>query len=1177
MRFAILGPLAVTHDGRPLNVRGRTQRRLLAALLVEPNRTATSEWLLDMVWGDAGDVDDDGRNRLQTAISRLRKELTVLPGDVRLVQDGPGYRLRVGDGELDASVFERLRLQAAEALEAGDPATAAALATQALDEWRGRAFGELADERFAHRRATELEGRRLAAQECRIEARLALGHHAELVPELRAVVTAHPGHERLRARLVLALYRSDRPDEALDACRSYRDRLVDRTGRDPGSELGELERAVLAQDPALDWRPPPGEQAGEPGGRRVPPRTFLFTGLDVGPVPWDDDGEAAAAARRSHEACVSAAIVSRGGRVFDRAGDGFCAVFDRPVDAVLAAQQAALALRRASPNAGRGLRARIAVHTGEADRHGEAWRGPPVVRVARMRDAAHGGQVLVSAATRELVADDLPEDTALTGIGAWQFDGLRHPERVYQLTHGDLNDEFPPLRAGVRHTGQLPRYTTAFLGRQRHVTDTAAKLGRHQLVTIIGDGGIGKTRLALEVAQRATATDYPDGVWYCDVSQADDAQTLVERAAMARGVVPSSATDLRRDLVRSFSAARLLFLLDGCERVRVPVAELVDEILTSGSDARVLVTSRARLGVAAEQVVKLDPLPVPSANDPQPEAAPAVQLLRDRAVRADALVAQTDPHLVELARRLEGLPLAIELAAPRLVTMSAATLVQRLERCFETFTGPPGSPARHQTLRATFDWSFDLVSAEARQLFGALSLFRGTWNLETAEAVAAAVDVDPMRVMVLMAELVEQSLVRMDLPAGGTARYGMLDTIRAYAGEHLARTGRYEAVAELHAAHFVDLAERAVRHRRGPDEPAWVTELTVEFDNLRAAYRWSLDAGRVEAALRLVVSLADDLLMRERLEIGRWAAELAERPEAADHPLCAEALGLAANASMLEGRLDEAGHRALEAVAAEERTGAQPSWMARNVLAMMTVAGMLDPGEGRWSDHLDAMDAISYLTGDPFPAALALWDRALVATFTAEADRGEAAARALLVLGDQHENPSMRSMGLLALGRIAALRADGAEARELLHAALGAASSAHNTLVTNQTMRSIADLDAHSGDRTSTLAALRRIAQRFAESGNVSEQLQTVMSMVEQLVALGALAPAATALGALARTPVHLTVAYRVIDGVLAERLAPAARLTALRDGAAMQLHQLVAYLSQVLDDLAGDEGEPVR
>jgi predicted ATPase/DNA-binding SARP family transcriptional activator len=1177
MRFAILGPLAVTHDGRPLNVRGRTQRRLLAALLAEPNRTVTSEWLLDMVWGDAGDG-GDGRNRLQTAISRLRKELAVLPGDVRLVQEAPGYRLRVGDGELDAFVFERLRLQAAEALEAGDPATAAALSTEALDEWRGRAFGELADERFAHRRATELEGRRLAAEECRIEARLALGHHAELVPELVALVQAHPGHERLRARLVLALYRSDRPDEALDACRSYREGLVDRTGRDPGSELADLERAVLDHDPALDWVSPAGDEAGERGGRRVGPRTFLFTGLDVGPASWDGDGEAtAAAARRAHEACVGAAIVSRGGRVFDRAGDGFCAVFDRPVDAVLAAQQAAVALRRASANAGRGLRARMAVHTGEADPQGGAWRGPPVIRVARMRDAAHGGQVLVSAATRELVADDLPEDTGLAGIGAWQFDGLRHPERLYQLTYGDLNHEFPPLRAGVRHTGQLPRYTTAFLGRERHVIDTAAKLGRHQLVTIIGDGGIGKTRLALEVAQRATATDYPDGVWYCDVSQADDAHTLVERAAVARGLVPSSATDLRRELVRSFSAARLLFLFDGCERVRVPVAELVDEILASGSEARVLVTSRARLGVAAEQVVKLDPLPVPRDNDPEPEAAPAVQLLRDRAVRADALVAQTDPHLVELARRLEGLPLAIELAAPRLVTMSAATLVERLERCFETFTGPPGSPARHQTLRATFDWSFDLVSAEARQLFGALSLFRGTWSLETAEAVAAAVDVDPMRVMVLMAELVEQSLVRMDLPAGGTARYGMLDTIRAYAVEHLALTGRYEAVAELHAAHFVDLAERAVRHRRGPDEPAWVSELTVEFDNLRAAYRWSLEAGRTEAALRLVVALADDLLMRERLEIGRWAAELAERPEAADHPLRAEVLGLAANASMLEGRLDEAGRRALDAVAAEERTGAPPSWMARNVLAMLTVAGMIDPGGGSWSDHLDAMDAISDRTDDPFAAALVLWDRALVATFTAEADRGEAPARALLTLGDQHENPSMRSMGLLALGRIAALRDDGPAARELFHAALGAASSAHNTLVTNQTMRSITDLDAHSGDRTATLASLRRIAQRFAESGNVSEQIQTVMSMVDQLVALGALEPAATALGALARTPTHLTVAYRVIDGALAERLAPAARLTALRDGGAMQLHQLVAYLSQVLDDLAGNEGEPVR
>jgi predicted ATPase len=840
---------------------------------------------------------------------------------------------------------------------------------------------------------------------------------------------------------------------------------------------------------------------------------------------------------------------------------------------VLAARDAALALRRAAAEAGRSPRGRLAVHTGEAEAHGRLFRGPAVVRVARMRDAGHGGQALVSAATRELVEDDLPDDVRLVAIGAWQFDGFRHPERLYQLAHDDLKADFPPLRAGLRHTGRLPRYTTAFLGRERQVLDTAGKLARHPLVTVTGDGGIGKTRLALEVAQRATATEYPDGIWYCDVSLVDDATALVERVAATRGLSAGSG-DLRRELVRSFEAARLLFLLDSCERARDEVARLVTDILATGSPARLLVTSRARLGAPGEQVVTLDPLPVPSAGDPDPEAAPAVQLLRDRAERSDAVVSMSDPHVVELTRRLAGLPLAIELVAPRLATMSAATLVDRLDVCFEAFTGPPGAPARHRTLRATFDWSFDLVSAEARRLFGALSLFRGTWSLETAEAVAGAVDVAPERVVALMAELVDQSLVRVDMPAGGAARYTMLDTIRGYAAEHLAASGRYDAVAALHAEHFLDLAERAQPHRRGPDEAAWVGELAAGFDDLRVAFRTFVDAGRPALALRLVVALADDLLMRERLEIGRWADELASLPALAGEPQRADALGLAANAAMLGARLPEALERALAAVAAERATGAPPSWMARNVLAMVTVAGL---AQGPWSDHLDAMDAISYATGDPFPAALALWDRALVATFTGEVDLGETAARALTALGDRHDNPSMRSMGLLSLGRVAALRGDTHDARELLHQAWGAAEAARNTLVVNQVMRSLADLDAGAGDREAAIAKLRGVARRFADSGNVSEQLQTVMSMIEQLVALGALAPAAAALGALSRTPMANTAGYAAISVIVTERLAPAERLHARRQGASMQLPKLAAYLVQVLDDLAGEEGETVR
>ena len=1166
MRFAILGSLAVTHDGRSVEgLSGALTRRLLAILLVHARHPVPGEQLVDWLWGDEL---DGWKQRLHPLVSRLRKALSEADGRDRIFLEGASYYLDFDRDEVDALVFEDLQREAAEALGRGDLDGAVASSDRALAEWRGVALGEFARDRFAHEWARKLDAHRLTARQVRIEALLALGgHDDEIVPEAEALVAIDPDNERLLATLMLALHRRGRTGTARAAFRDYRDDLAKRTGDEPSDELASLERAMAAGDPALDWTPPPGRQTGEGAA----PRTFLFTALDdSSSLETGPD----AAAIDAYGDVVGAAIANHNGRAFGEDGTRISALFERPLDAVLAARDAAVGVRHATAGC-RGLRVRLAVHTGEVTAKGLSFVGPAVSRLGRLRDAGHPGQVVVSAATRELVAEHLPADVRMIGIGACQFDDSSHPERVFQLVHDELNTEFPPLRAGQRPLGQLPLYTTGFVGREHEVNAIAGRLERPGLVTITGDGGIGKTRLAVEVATRTMTAQMAEGVCYCDVSLAEDAQTLVERLALARGLALAADGDHRRELVRSFEAAEVLVVLDGCERLREPVSALVTDILASGPDARLLVTSQRRLGATGEQVVKLDPLSVPRPSDPEPESAPAVLLLRQRAVQSGARIAPADPHLIELARRLDGLPLAIELAAPLLASIPPIMLVARLDRCLEAVNGSPDAPRRHRTLRATFDWSFDLVGASAGRLFGALSLFRDPWSLEMAEAVAAAVDVEPDEVVALTAELVDQSIVRVDMPSGGTARYTMLDTIRTYAAEHLRELGRYDDVADLHAVHFLELAERAVPHRRGPDEPAWVGELQAEFDDLRAAYRRLVDTGRPADALRLVIALTHDLLMRERLEIGRWATELALLPALADEPLRVEALGLAANAAMLEGRFPEAVRHAEAALVLEAATGAASSWTAHNVLAMMIAFGATD---GRWSEHLHAMEAVGTATGDPFPSALALWDRAFVARWTNEPELSETAAAALVALGNHHDNPSIRSMGLLALGRVAALRCETDRARDLLCQARGAAEAACNTLVLNQTQRELAEVDADSGNRARALAALRPVAQSFAESGNVSEQLQTGLSIVEHLVALGELLPAARALNVLRRVLGDVLddiPAYVDLEAKVTKLLAPADRDMAHDAGSRMQLGDLVEDLLRVVDSLTGGSGDP--
>lgn len=1177
LRIAMLGPLTATAGGRILALGGPLPHRLVAALLVERGEVVGDEQLVKRVWCDDWAEAEQlvwrpYRERLRVTVSRLNGVLPPAGGGQRIRRQANGYRLVITEEELDLFTFERCRAQATDALAANQPERSLRFADDALRLWRGRPFGKLAGEHFVVALAEELEKDLLLTQETKVEALIRVHRYSEALPVARALVDAEPDNEHWLALLVKALYGSGRSDRALALCQDYIGRLARVTGRSPQGELADLEARMLQNDPALVAPPltPAGGRVGPGGDRADSPKTFLVTSIDHGPTgagPRPQPGEEALA---TYESEVRAAVAANLGFVFDESPLGFRAVFENPVHAVLAARDLALAVR-GSPIAASQLPVTVAVHTGVADQRGAGFTGPPVVHVARLRDACHPGQVLVSEATRGLVTDKLPLGVRLREVAPWQSDAAADPERRYQLAHPDLPGDFPPLRTGSPPAGQPPTYQSEFIGRPDEVADVAARLREGRLVTVVGQGGVGKTRLAVEVGERLTSR-YPDGVRYCDVSLAEGADALVERLADVLGLTREGGNQ-RQEVVRALVTTRPLLVLDGCEHLREAVAELVGEVLAGRGESRVLATSQARLGLPGEQVVPLDPLALPALTDPWPETAPAVELLILRAQRAGARVDPGDPHLLELARRLGGLPLAIELIAVHLATVSASTVVERLDDYIGEARLPAGpGPDRHRTLRATFDWSFNLASPAARRLLAALSIFRGTWSLAQAESLAGAVDVEPERVIALTAELSSLSILRADLQPGGTGRYRMLDTIRSFAAAHLAELGRVDAVADLHADHFLQLAEEAARHRRGPDEPAWVGEVDAEFDNMRAAYRHFVDHDRLPDALRLVVALGDDLLMRERLEIGRWARDLGAHPDLATDPRRVVALGLAANAVMLRGRLEQAERLALEAVTAEaEIPGAPPAWMAHNVLGMVQAA-LLEDG---WVDHIHTMEAMSDAIGDPFPRALALWNRVFVAEYTGRAEYAEAAAPDLLALGDKHDNPSIRSMGLWARGRSAAMHGDTVRARDLFQQALGVAEAARNTLMVNKTLRALADLVADLGHPRAALTALCRIARSFRSSGNVAEQAQTARSICEYLVAIGELVPAARALGRLQHSPLKESPDFGAfVDGVL-DRLGPDERDRVQREGAATPLDEVISDLIRVVDALPPEEATP--
>jgi predicted ATPase/class 3 adenylate cyclase/DNA-binding CsgD family transcriptional regulator len=593
--------------------------------------------------------------------------------------------------------------------------------------------------------------------------------------------------------------------------------------------------------------------------------TFLFTDVEGSAYLWEQHPAAMRLATARHDILVEAVVGRIGGAVVRPRGEGDSrfAVFARATDAVTAAaalQQALTAEPWATPTP---LRVRLGLHTGEADLRDGDYYGTAVNRCARLRAIAHGGQILISQATRDLVGLALIDGVTLRDLGEHRLRDLTASEHVYQLVAPGLPSEFPPLHSLDALPNNLPRQLTSFVGREREIAEVQRLLGSSPLVTLTGPGGSGKTRLALRVAADVVE-QYRDGVWLVELAPLADSLLVPKVLAEVLSVPEQPGRDLREALADVLRRKQLLLVLDNCEHVVQACAELVAALLRACPDLRVLATSRQSLHIDGETTWRVPSLTIsPVESLPSVEAlarhdAPRLFLERARAVLPGfAASDQNLPTIVRLCARLDGIPLAIELAAARVRALGLDQIDARLDDRFRILTGGNRTaPPRQQTLRATADWSFDLLSERERTLFRRLAVFTGGWTLEAAEAVGAGDGLAADKVLDLLAELVDKSLVIAD-DTGGTVRYHLLETMREYGWEKLRAVGEEPAIRGRHRDWFLALAEDANRRLRGSEQVELLAHLEREHDNFRSALTWCLaNDGDSEAALRLSGALA---------------------------------------------------------------------------------------------------------------------------------------------------------------------------------------------------------------------------------------------------------------------------------------------------------------------------------
>ena len=600
--------------------------------------------------------------------------------------------------------------------------------------------------------------------------------------------------------------------------------------------------------------------------------TFLFTDVEGATMLWEEHATDMEGALARHDALLRTAFADHGGRVFASDGDGFGAVFDDPRDAVDAAVAAQGALADETWPDDLRLRARMGLETGTARQRNGSYLGPVPNRAARIMAAAHGGQVLVGAGTAALL-----DGAELVDLGDHRLPDLPRAERLFQVIVAGAPSQFAAPRTRDAHRGNLPMPATSLIGRERILVDLMELVRDHRLVTLTGVGGVGKTRLSIEVGA-SLADEHPDGVWMVELASLTEAVAVPDAIATTLGITYNAGAPVIQTLVDALSGRRALVVLDNCEHVIAAVAETVRELLARTTTLRVLATSREAIDVPGEQRRLVLPLTLEGGV-----SSPAVTLFVERAralqSRIDFAETSTAAAVVDICRSLDGIPLGIELAAARTISMSPIDIRDRLGDRFRILTSSSRAPRRQQTLRNVVAWSYELLDDAERELLGATAVFAGGFDL------AAITDVlgsdDDLVVLDLVDSLVRKSLVVAD-NAAGSGRYVVLETIRQFVEDELATSGSVDATRDRHAAHFATEAVARWAHWNGPEWRDCVDWLEVELANLRAAYRWSQTRGDFERAADIAAHAALMGASIQLFETVGWAQEILEDATRAD-------------------------------------------------------------------------------------------------------------------------------------------------------------------------------------------------------------------------------------------------------------------------------------------------------
>jgi predicted ATPase len=852
----------------------------------------------------------------------------------------------------------------------------------------------------------------------------------------------------------------------------------------------------------------------------------------------------------AHDEVLRMAIESRGGWLFKHTGDGVVAAFHSARDAIDAATDAQRRLR---------LPVRMGLATGAAEERDGDYFGPVLNHAARAMAAGHGGQVLVTASTAGLL-----DRTDLLDLGEHRLRDLLGPVRLFQLRGEGLAERFPALRTIDATPGNLPTQVTSFIGREVQVKELAELVRAHRLVTLTGAGGVGKTRLAVHVAAEL-ADEFPDGVWLIELAALSDASAVPDAVATVLGVSPLAGMTISGSLVQSLAGRRVLIVLDNCEHVLDDAADLARAIIARATPAKILATSREGLRIEAEYLWPVRPLEI----DGGPTSA-AVELFveRARAVRPDFSIdgPGVAASLVEICTRLDGMALAIELAAARMVSMSPEDVRGRLDNRFRLLSTSRRGLERHQTLRNAVAWSFDLLDDTEQAVMCRCAIFADGFDLASATHLCVDLELDEFAVLDVIDSLVRKSLVIVDHGAG-TARYGMLETIRQFAEERLTSSGAIERYRDRFAAYFAEQAVARWELWDGPEHRVAAEWVEAEFGNLRAAHRWAVDRGDVHCAAAIAAHSAMIAYSLQRFEPIAWAEEVAEAALACSSPYAPRVLA-ALSTSCSIGRAEDGIRWAEQVLGIADDPRFDPFEVG--------ISGFWRAGSHMFTGQVDrALELFAELAEEPGVAQVT-GRVGLVYGLALSGRSSDALVRAdeVLALAQAYGSPYWIAAILDATG-LALVEVDPPRALMTFREALAFARRHRLGIWEANIARELAGVEAVYGDIDEALILFDEAIKSFHRAANTGRLAATLAHLAVFFGRVGRGEVAATLFGASAEHPLVSTAPHvgRTVEE-LRERIGDEVFERCVRAGKAMSQADVVAYARRQIQ-VVGDERQP--